>query len=344
VQRGVIAAVILLLAAADLTVQSRSARIHVDEAWMLNRGFLAGPLYRAYLRTGTVSVHWSSTVWQPRKPPLGNVIIGLGLWLGDIPMPAKPYAYDYRHDQRWNVEHHINLPPPRALRAGRSLVPLFSAAATSAVFVLTAGAAGIGGGLAAAALFHFNPVVRFYGSRALSDMVMLSFSLWALWFLARCVAPAWDGPRCRLLRRTAVFGLLTGLAVATKQNGGLVGCAAVASFATWGIWSTTTLGMRCALTRTALATLVLAVSSYGLFVLVNPQLHAAPLARTLAQATAWKAKFREHQGRRPEQALRTVGARVQAVANVIAGRKFATLPIPYVTGLLALVGAILLVP
>ena len=340
--RGVIAAVVFFLAAVDLTQLSRSSPIHVDEAFMLNRGFLAGPLYRSYWQTGVVSPHWESLVWQPRKPPLGNVIIGLGLWWGNISMPAKPYGYNWRHDYRWNVEHGVNLPPERALRAGRSLVPFFAAAATTAVFSLAAGAGGIVGGLGAAALFHLNPVVRSHGSRALSDMVMLSLSLWALWYLLRLVAPAWSESHVRLLRRTATFGVLTGLAAATKQNGALVGCAGVALFVMWSAGSIAALGLRGALTRTLLTMLVLAASAYGTFVLVNPQLHPAPIARTLAQAEAWSNKFEEHQERRPEQALHTIGARVGAVSRVIDGRSFATLPVPHVSGLLALVGGILM--
>jgi 4-amino-4-deoxy-L-arabinose transferase-like glycosyltransferase len=342
--RGVIGTLVFLLSAADLTALSRSGPIHVDEAWMLNRGFMVGPLYGAYLRTGVAGPEWDSPLWQPRKPPLGNVIIATGLWLGRIAPPERPYRYDWRHDYEWNVEHRddVRLPPAAALHAGRSLVPWFAAAATAAVFLLTASAAGTSAGLIAAAIFEWNPVVRLHGSRALSDMVMMGFALWALWYLVRAVAPVWEGTPGRLLRRAFVFGLLTGLAAATKQNGSIVGCAGVVAFAVWGLDSAPRLGLRAALARAALATMAVAAGAFGVFVLVNPQLHRGPIGGSVAQVEAWDEKFREHRGRRPEQALTTVGARARAVGQVLWGHSHGTLPVPHVTGLLTLVGAVLL--
>src|SRR6185436_286509 len=144
VKRGALAALVFVLVGADLTVQSRTLPIHVDEAWMLNRGFMAGRLYGEYLRTGVTGPGWDSELWQPRKPPLGNLVIGAGLWLGGIAPPELPYRYDWRRDYEWNVQHRdvVRLPPEAALRAGRSLVPWFAAAATAAVFLLAAGVGG----------------------------------------------------------------------------------------------------------------------------------------------------------------------------------------------------------
>ena len=128
-RRSAIAALVFLLSAADLTALTRTGPIHVDEAWMLNRGFMVGPLYGEYLRTGVAGPGWDSALWQPRKPPLGNVIIATGLWLGRIAPPERPYGYDWRHDYDWNVAHRddVRLPPAAALRAGRSLIPWFAA-------------------------------------------------------------------------------------------------------------------------------------------------------------------------------------------------------------------------
>jgi hypothetical protein len=190
VARAVIALALFCLAAADLTAKSRTAQLHVDEPNMINRGFLAPQLYAHYLRTGSLLPGWNGWIWQPRKAPLGKVIVGAALWLGNAAPPAAPYSYDWWHDYRWNAARG-RLPDPAVLTAGRQLVPLFAAAATVAVFLLAAGVGGLLGGLAAAALFYYHPVSRLYGPRALADMPMMAFSLWAVWYLARRVAPAW---------------------------------------------------------------------------------------------------------------------------------------------------------
>jgi hypothetical protein len=135
---------------------------------------------------------------------------------------------------------------------------------------------------------------------------------------------------------------MTGVAAATKQNGSLVGCAGIAAFAVWGLDSTSRLGVRAALSRAAFATLAMAAGAFGVFILVNPPLHRAPIGGPLAQVDAWDEKFREHRERRPEQALTTVGARARAVGRVLWGHSHGTLPIPHVMGLLTFVGAILL--
>lgn len=343
-RRRVGAVLIFLVAAIDLTALTRSSPIHVDEAWMLNRGFMVGPLYREYLRTGTLGPAWDSWLWQPRKPPFGNMVIAAGLWLDGAARPRRPYRYDWKHDRAWNVAHReqVNLPPQAVLRAGRRLVPLFSAAATTAVFLLTASAAGTAGGLVAAVLFQLNPVVRHHGSRALSDMVMMALTLWAVWHLVRRVAPAWTGPRGRLLRRIGLFGVLTGLAAATKQNGGIVGCVGMAALALWTLEQARSAGVAAALRRGVLGAVVLATSAYGTYIAVNPKLHRAPIGGAVAQVRAWDKKFSEHRGRRPERALTTMRARSGAVADVLRGAHYGVLPMPHVMGLLTLTGAVLL--
>jgi 4-amino-4-deoxy-L-arabinose transferase-like glycosyltransferase len=343
-RRHVVALLIFLASAIDLTVLTRSVPIHVDEAWMLNRGFMVGPLYRDYLRTGALGPAWDSWVWQPRKPPFGNMVIAAGLWLGGAAPSRRPYRYDWKHDHAWNVEHReqVNLPPQAVLQAGRSLVPLFSAAATTAVFLLTASAAGTAGGLVAAALFQLNPVVRHHGSRALSDMVMIALTLWAVCYLVRRIAPAWTGPRGPVLRRIGVFGLLTGLAAATKQNGGIVGCVGMVAFAAWALEQARVAGVGAALRRVVLGALVLAASAYGTYVVVNPTLHRAPIAGAVAQVRAWDQKFREHRDRRPERALTTIAARAGAVAEVLGGARYGAVPGAYVVGLLTLAGTVVL--
>lgn len=343
-RRRATALLVFLASATDLTVLSRDAPIHVDEAWMLNRGFMAAPLYRQYLRTGKTGPGWDSWLWQPRKPPLGNVVIGLGLWLGGRATPDRPYRYDWRHDHAWNIEHRdtVNLPPAGALRAGRMLVPVFSAAATTAVFLLTASAAGNVGGLVAATIFQLNPVVRLHGSHALSDMVMMSLALWAVWYLACHVAPRWTGPRGPLARRVVLLAVLIGLAAATKQNGSLAGLTALVAFGVWGLEHARAVGPRAAAARTVLCASILTAGAYGTYIAVNPGLHREPIGGAVAQVRAWDRKFDEHRGRRPEQALTTIGARIGAVAGTLVGTRHGGIPVPYVVGLLALGGVGLL--
>jgi hypothetical protein len=83
--------------------------------------------------------------------------------------------------------------------------------------------------------------------------------------------------------------------------------------------------------------------AYGVFIALNPLLYEAPLRLTVAQVEAWNLKFAGHWKARPEASLRTLGVRARAVGRVIAGESFGTLGYPYVTALLAVVGALVLV-
>lgn len=339
--RVIVAGVIFLVAAVDMTTQRTTARVHNDEPVMLNRGFMAGRLYRDYLRTGICAREWDSKAWFPAREPLGKAIVGLGLWLGGAEPPAVPYDYQGWRGYRWNLEHG-RLPPPEVLSAGRLLIPLFSAAATTLIFVLGASIGGVLGGLLAAVVFQLNPVCRFYGPCALADMPAMFFTLLALCYLERRVAPAWDRGFRALLGRSVLFGLLAGLATATKLNSAIVVCVAVVAFAVWGVAGAAAIGLRSAFTRTLVMTMTVGVTSYGLFVLVNPQLHRSPVARTLDIVSVWSAKNRLHMSKDPGSALPTVGERAKAVGRVVVGKSLATLPVPYVTGLLVLAGAIVL--
>ena len=328
---------VFLLATVDLAREGRVAGLHVDEPRMLNRGFMAGRLYREYVTTGVASNAWLSEVWQPRKPPLGNVIVAAGLWLDGATPPAAPYEYDWLHDERWNAERG-QVPTPEVLQAGRRFVPLFAGAAVAAIFLLTAAAAGMPAGLVAAALFHWNPVVRLYGTRALADLPMMAFALWALWHLANRVGPAWRRAPSVLAVRAAMLGGLAGVASAIKQNGALMICVAAATFAAWAVARRGT-----GIGRAALALAVVLATSYGLYVAVNPVLYSAPITLSLAQVKAWNLKFMGHAKARPESALPSFAARVTGVGRVIAGNRFATLPLPWLTGMLALGGLVALV-
>ena len=339
--RVIVAGVIFLLAAGDMTTQRTTARVHDDEPGMINWGFMAGRLYRDYLRTGICTREWDSEAWFPAREPLGKAIVGLGLWLGGAQPPTVPYHYQGWRGYRWNLENG-RIPPPEVLSAGRLLIPLFSAAATTLIFVLGASVGGILGGLLAAVVFHLNPVCRFYGPRALADMPAVFLALLALCYLVRRVGPGWDGHFRALFGRSVLFGLLAGLATATKLNSAIVVCVAVVAFAVWGVTGAAAIGLRSALTRTLVMTMTVGVTSCGLFVLVNPQLHRAPVARTLDIVRVWSAKNRLHMRKDPGRALSTLGDRVQAVGRVVVGKSFATLPVPYVTGLLVLAGAIML--
>lgn len=327
---------VFLLSTGDLYRQSRVVGLHVDEPRMLNRGFMAGRLYREYVTTGVASDEWLSEIWQPRKPPLGNLIIGAGLWLGGATPPATPYEYDWLKDERWNAARG-QVPAPEVLYAGRRLVPAFAGAAAVAIFSLTSMAAGIPAGLAAAALFHWNPVVETYGARALADLPMVAFALLALWYLACRVAAGWTAALRAVIPRAAMLGFLIGVASAIKQNGAVMACVAVATF---GVWAAASHGRE--LTRALLVSAVVLVVSYGVYVAVNPILYSAPVTLSLAQVKAWNLKFVGHATARPESALRDLPARVLAVAWVMAGNRFATLPFPWLTGVLAGIGVVAL--
>jgi len=65
------AAGVFAFAARGFTARTFTEPLQNDEPAMINRGFMAGPLYQSYLRTGRVGPGWYSATWQPRKEPLG---------------------------------------------------------------------------------------------------------------------------------------------------------------------------------------------------------------------------------------------------------------------------------
>jgi hypothetical protein len=325
-------------ATVDLAVTARreTTVMHVDEPPMLNRGFLAPHLYAEVLDTRAVGPLWSGALWQPRKPPLGKLLIALGLRLGGAERPAELYDYWPGRPDSLN-----RVPTPEVLHAGRLLVPLCAAGATTLVFVLGADVAGLTGGLAAALLFQANPVVRMYGPRALADLPMVAVALLALWYLVRRVAPAWEGPLPRLARRALGLGVLVGTATAIKQNGALVGCVAAVLFL---LWTAVILGRGAgrAFARGGCAAMLAASAALSVYVAVDPHLWPAPLAGMRGQVEEWDQRFAMHRRRRPDTALVTSAERVAAVARSLAGGPLTTLPTTWVTGVLVLAGVIAL--
>lgn len=189
--------------------------------------------------------------------------------MGGSPLPEGRYRDVGRRDYEWNLAQGW-LPPREVLNAGRMLIPFFAAGAPTVVLVLGTTVGGTMGGLVGAALFYFNPVCRFYGYRALADVPVMFFFLCATWYLVRRLAPAWDGGFGRLLWRSAAFGLLVGLATATKLSGGIGVCIGAAAFAVWGIASAATNGFRHATLRALGGLLAMGVTSCGFFVLIPP--------------------------------------------------------------------------
>ncbi len=203
------------------------------------------------------------------QPPLLKYLIGASLKVsGDRP-PGRLAA------GRWFANTKAALVTPRMLRAGRWPAVILGVAGCVAVFSIGTQLHCRWVGLGAAVLVMVDPLYRLHARRAMMDVPAEAFVLMALavglWVWRRALNDRlgrWTGVGVSL-----VVGLLAGLAVLTKLNGGL-------GLMVLGAWSVLALGLRWFPIRRrvkiAVSTLIAGVVSLVAFVVLNPFLYAHP--------------------------------------------------------------------
>ena len=205
-------------------------------------------------------------------PPLPKYLIGAALQVGGIARVDRSWAlawYANIHERRFLSD--------RTLWVARCPSMILGALGCVAIFAIGTIAANRRTGLVASFLLMTNPLYRLHAMRAMADIPAEAFILatsavaLAFWCVAMRGKP-------RLLLSIAmgiVIGVLAGLAVLSKLNGGL-GLMIVASWVALGIGIAPTGNRKAVWANLLVMFLLCGLTSLATFVLLNPFVTAHP--------------------------------------------------------------------
>ncbi|MCT9079768.1 phospholipid carrier-dependent glycosyltransferase [Streptomyces fulvoviolaceus] len=179
-----------------------------------------------YVGTAAEYLHGQGLSYNPEHPPLGKLIIGVGVALADPhvdtsfdgpqPLLGQHLLYESDNDP-WRLMVWARLP-----------VIVLTLLFGLVVFAFARELAGSAGALAALALYAFSPDVVAHGSLATLDVPMAGFLLTSVWLLWR----ARRRPRLYL----PLAGLALGAALATKMSA-LPAVPVLLALAAVSVWS-----------------------------------------------------------------------------------------------------------
>jgi 4-amino-4-deoxy-L-arabinose transferase-like glycosyltransferase len=254
-----------LLAFAVFGVNLDSERQFVDESAYLSQSFYAD----LWLEGDRNNASWLS---YPAfdLPPLPKYLIGLALRVSGYPRPGPEAAWRWYHDTSFRAGSNA------MIVAARWPSVVLGALGCVALYALGSLAGSRWVGVLAALLLMFNPLYRLHARSAMADVPTEAFILAtaavALWGWQAALGRARGGWLAAVFAG-AVAGVLGGLAVLCKLNGGL----GLMIEAGWAILAVVLprvpVGRKL---RIATMTLVAGLVSYPTFVALNPFLTAHP--------------------------------------------------------------------
>jgi hypothetical protein len=329
-----------LLAGPPLLLDLAGETYHVDEYVWLHSSYY----YRLFFMERKLdSAEWQTNEGRHR-PPIAKYTMGLGLQLSGCGL--EPDARKLKAWWRLNCHMPAENPgiEPELLLSARRTCALLGLGAALLIFLIGCRLAGPLAGLAACAVFAYNPLVLMLCRRAMAESTLLFFVCGAVlaqvWFFGDPASPL------RRPLRTAAFVLLESLclscAVGTKLNGALAALAFVAAMILLSV-AVLVLDLRregaeprrwpwrlaAALTPLGIAAIV-GAGAFGILVLLNPFLHAAPLERVEEVRAAATEELAKSIKLCPQDALETTRARAGFVFGSLArGRG---LSFPYLLG------------
>ncbi|WP_407699638.1 ArnT family glycosyltransferase [Streptomyces ferrugineus] len=224
-----------------------------------------------YVGTAAEYLHEHRVVHNPEHPPLGKLVVGVGVALadpqvdpsftGDQGRLGRHLLYESGNDP-WRLMLFARL-PVIALTLGFGLI----------VFAFARELAGSVGGLVALGLYAFSPDVIAHGSLATLDVPAAGFVLTAVWLLWRA--------RHRPRLYVPLAGVALGAALATKMST-LAAVPVLAALAGLSVWCARVPAesRRRALGRAAVGagvvTLVAIAVVWASYLVVDPRLRWAP--------------------------------------------------------------------
>ncbi|NUS77709.1 MAG: phospholipid carrier-dependent glycosyltransferase [Streptomyces sp.] len=178
-----------------------------------------------YVATATDYLHEHRVRYNPEHPPLGKLIVEVGIAFAD-----PHYDASFKGDQGQVGRHLLyesGNDPWRVMLWARLPVIVLTLAFGLVVFAFARDLMGSPGGLLALALYAFSPDLITHGSLATLDVPAAGFLLTSVWLLWRA--------RHRPRLYVPLAGLAAGAASATKMNT-LAAVPVLLALAAWSVW------------------------------------------------------------------------------------------------------------
>ncbi|MGW7205694.1 phospholipid carrier-dependent glycosyltransferase [Streptomyces sp. NPDC054837] len=222
-----------------------------------------------YVGTAADSLHAHEIRYNPEHPPLGKLVIAVGVALAD-PRYDPSFSGDQGQVGRHLLYESGNDPWQLMLWA-RLPVIVLTLAFGLVVLAFARELAGPAGGLVALALYAFSPDVIAHGSLATLDVPAAGFLLTSVWLLWRA--------RLRPRLYVPLAGVAAGAALATKMSA-LAAVPVLLALAAWSVWRHDSHDRRKALARAAAGAGVVAVAAIAVvwlsYLVVDPRLRWSP--------------------------------------------------------------------
>ncbi|MER6183812.1 phospholipid carrier-dependent glycosyltransferase [Streptomyces sp. NPDC001652] len=222
-----------------------------------------------YVGTAADSLHEHEIRYNPEHPPLGKLVIAVGVALAD-PRYDPSFSGDQGQVGR-HLLYESGNDPWRLMLWARLPVIVLTLAFGLVVLAFARELAGPAGGLVALALYALSPDVIAHGSLATLDVPTAGFLLTSVWLLWRA--------RLRPRLYVPLAGLAAGVALATKMSA-LAAVPVLLALAAWSVWRHDSHDRRRALARAAAAAGVVAVAVIAVvwlsYLVVDPRLRWSP--------------------------------------------------------------------
>ncbi|MEU6380684.1 phospholipid carrier-dependent glycosyltransferase [Streptomyces sp. NPDC046909] len=220
-----------------------------------------------YVGTAADSLHEHEIRYNPEHPPLGKLVIGLGVAVAD-----PHYDPSFTGDQGQVGRHLLyesGNDPWRVMLWARLPVIVLTLAFGLVVFAFARELTGPAGGVVALALYAFSPDVIAHGSLATLDVPAAGFLLTSAWLLWRA--------RLRPRLYVPLAGVAAGAALATKMSA-LPALPVLLALAAWSMWRHDPTHRRTArLAAGVVAMAVIAVAVVWVsYLVVDPRLRWSP--------------------------------------------------------------------
>ncbi|NNN30848.1 phospholipid carrier-dependent glycosyltransferase [Streptomyces sp. S3(2020)] len=226
-----------------------------------------------YVGTAADSLHEHEIRYNPEHPPLGKLVIAVGVALAD-PRYDPSFSGDQGQVGRHLLYESGNDPWQLMLWARLPVIAL-TLAFGLVVLAFARELVGPAGGILALALYAFSPDVIAHGSLATLDVPAAGFLLTSVWLLWRA--------RRRPRLYVPLAGVAAGAALATKMSA-LAAVPVLLALAAWSVWHHDSLDRRGAparaAARAAAGAVVVAVAAIAVvwlsYLVVDPRLRWSP--------------------------------------------------------------------
>ncbi|MER7372664.1 phospholipid carrier-dependent glycosyltransferase [Streptomyces lanatus] len=219
-----------------------------------------------YVGTAAEYLHEHRVVHNPEHPPLGKLVIGVGVALA-APTVDSSFTGDQGQLGR-HLLYESGNDPWRLMLFARLPIIALTLAFGLVVFAFARELAGVAAGLVALGLYAFSPDVIAHGSLATLDVPAAGFVLTSVWLLWRA--------RLRPRLYVPLAGAALGAALATKMST-LAAIPALIVLAGLSVWCAS---RRRALKRAVLAAAVVTLTAIAVvwvsYLMVDPRLRWVP--------------------------------------------------------------------